>query len=82
MTFEEARNAHNDINQWSATREFSGCAAPSDRKALWQTAASNNMAKDTPPSVCVHVDWRCARIDVLLRSCKSSISGMLNSHDP
>lgn len=54
---------------------ISGCAAPSDRKALWQTEASNNMGKDTPMSVCMRVGRRCARIDVQLRYCKPCILG-------
>lgn len=35
MTFEEAENAHNDINQWWALRD-SESTAPPDYKELWQ----------------------------------------------
>lgn len=38
MTFEEAENAHNDINQWRTTRD----SGSTDCKALWQTPASEN----------------------------------------
>lgn len=72
MTFEEAENAHNDINQWWAARD-SGSTAPPDYKALWQTPTSNNRKGGkggTPKCVCVFVSIDVfVRVSVYLHSC-------------
>lgn len=64
MTFKEAENTHNDINQWWAAG-ISGSTAPSDYKALWQMSNNSKGGKQRMPK-CVSVDKFSALVHICI----------------